>query len=182
MPGLRELQQVGSAVAFSGLLSTGSVVVVRGLSCPTSTWDLPRPHVSCVGRQIPYCWTTGEAPSWADFGKNSWSTLTCMNASGQLCSSAPAHVFSEIMGRHCWFSPWNTLPAHNGMNSVLLWTLTEELTPWIRSDFCFQTFSVSFKCFFFSPYHCWSFALLSWCPKVNWGILNILSFLKEKIG
>ena len=92
----------GSAVALSGLSGTGSVVGARGLSCPTSTWDLPRPHVSCVARQIPHCWTTREAPSWADFGENSWSTLTCMNTSGQLCSSSPELVFSEIMGRHCW--------------------------------------------------------------------------------
>ena len=104
-----------------------------------------RTWVFCIGRQIPYCWTTREVQSWADFGKNSWSTLTCMNASGQLYSSSPMHVFSEIMGRHCCVLCLERPTCSQWKELFFFWTLTEGLTPWIRCDFCFQTFSVSSK-------------------------------------
>ena len=53
---LHELQHVGSVAVAPGPWSTGSIVVVRGLSYSTACGSLPEsgiePCVSCTGRRI----------------------------------------------------------------------------------------------------------------------------------
>ena len=59
------MQHVGFAVAAPGLSSTGSAVVVHGLSCSVACGiflDRDQTRVSCVGRWILYHWATREAP------------------------------------------------------------------------------------------------------------------------
>ena len=72
--GLQWFRRVGSAVAAPSS-STGSIVVVNGLSCPVSrgmglaslchvesSWTRDRTRVPCIGRWILNHWTTGEVP------------------------------------------------------------------------------------------------------------------------
>ena len=59
------------AVAL-GLQSTGSVVVVRGLSC-SSMWDLPRPGIELVSHAL-----AGRFPSTVTPGKSVISDFVCL--------------------------------------------------------------------------------------------------------
>ena len=66
MQGLQYLWHVGSVVAVPELQSTGSVVVVHGLSCSVACgifpdWDTSQTSVPCIARWILNHWATREA-------------------------------------------------------------------------------------------------------------------------
>ena len=56
--GLQQLQRKGAGVAFPGLWSRASVLVVRGLSCSTARGNLPGPGIEPVS--LP--WEAGSYP------------------------------------------------------------------------------------------------------------------------
>ena len=62
--GLQQLQCVSSVVVARGLQSTGSVVVVHGLSCSAarSSWTRAQTRVPCIGRRILNHCATREVP------------------------------------------------------------------------------------------------------------------------
>ena len=71
---------MGSLVVVPGLESTGSVVVVHGLSYSAACGIFPA-HVFCIGGQILHPWTTRETLKYTyflnDLRKSSFISVSC---------------------------------------------------------------------------------------------------------